>query len=377
MGSPIGGNPATSWRRVGNDDWSALKDVWAMLAGATPGASCFVGPAWVGAWLETFGPRLAPEVILFEYGDRPTGATLLVSRTERKGFLPLRRIYLHTSGEDAADGVGVEYVSLVCEPGHADAVHAALAALLAERSWDEFLFHGVTEETLSRMTRLFPGFEVETEWRPSYVVDLARLRSEGRTYEETLSKNTRSQLRRSRKRYAERGPLALRFASSTEEALVWLADLGAFHQARWSARGEAGAFASTRWRDFHTRLVASAFPVGGVQLARVSAGDQVIGLLYNLVERGRVAFYQSGFRYEDDNRLKPGLLTHALVVQACLEQGHDVYDFLAGGPEGERYKASLATDTSRLAWCVVRRPTLRNRVASGLRTAKRLLRATP
>ena len=145
----------------------------------------------------------------------------------------------------------------------------------------------------------------------------------------------------------------------------------------WSARGEVGAFASTRWRDFHTRLVASAFPVGGVQLARVSAGDQVIGLLYNLVERGRVAFYQSGFRYEDDNRLKPGQLTHALVVQACLEQGHDVYDFLAGGPEGERYKASLATDTSRLAWCVVRRPTLRNRVASGLRTAKRLLRATP
>ena len=366
-----------SWRRVGSDDWSAVEGVWAKLAGATPGRTCFVGPSWVGAWLATFGPLLAPEVILFECGDEPTGATLLVSRTERKSLLPLRRIYLHTSGEDAGDGVAVEYVSLVCEPRHADDVHAALASLLAERSWDEFLFHGVTEETLTRMTRLFPGFEVETEWRPNYVVDLARLRSEGRAYEETLSRNTRSQLRRSRNRYAERGPLALRFAASTEEALEWLADLGALHQARWSARGEAGAFASTRWRDFHARLVSAAFPVGGVQIARVCVGDHVIGLLYNLIENGRVAFYQSGFRYEDDNRLKPGLVTHALVVQACLERGYDVYDFLAGGPEGEQYKESLAMETSRLAWCVIRRPTLRNRIASGLRGVKRRLRATP
>jgi CelD/BcsL family acetyltransferase involved in cellulose biosynthesis len=366
-----------SWRRFASDDWNAVEAVWAKLAGATPGRTCFVGPAWVGAWLATFGPVLAPEVVLFESGDEPTGAALLVSRTVRRGLLPLRQIHLHTSGEDAGDGVAVEYVSLVCEPKHADEVHAALGALLAGRSWDELVLKGVTEETLSRFTRLFPGFEVETEWRPTYTVDLARLRSEGRTYEETLSHNTRAQLRQSRNRYAERGPLALHFAASTGEALAWLAELGALHQARWSARGEVGAFASTRWRAFHDRLVSAAFPAGGVQLARMCAGDHLIGLLYNLVENGRVAFYQSGFRYEDDNRLKPGLVTHALVVQACLERRHDVYDFLAGGPDGERYKKSLATDTSLLAWCVVRRPTLRNRIASALRGVKHRLRATP
>ena len=97
------------------------------------------------------------------------------------------------------------------------------------------------------------------------------------------------------------------------------------------------------------------------------------GLLPAPRREGRVAFYQSGFNYEDDNRLKPGLVTHALVVQSCIEQGYDVYDFLAGGPAGERYKESLSTDASRLAWCVIRRPTIRNRVVSWLRSLKRRL----
>ena len=67
------------------------------------------------------------------------------------------------------------------------------------------------------------------------------------------------------------------------------------------------------------------------------------------MHHGTVAFYQSGFRYEADNRLKPGLVTHALVIQACLDRGLDVYDFLASEVAGSRYKQSLATDNAKLA----------------------------
>ena len=66
-------------------------------------------------------------------------------------------------------------------------------------------------------------------------------------------------------------------------------------------------------------------------------------------------------------------MTHALVIQACLDQGLDSYDFLAGGPAGSRYKQSLATDIYPLAWTVLRRPTVRIRMASALRRIKRLV----
>ncbi len=97
-------------------------------------------------------------------------------------------------------------------------------------------------------------------------------------------------------------------------------------------------------------------------------------MLYNFVHQGTVYFYQSGFRYEEDNRLKPGHVTHALVIQACLDRGLDSYDFLASQASGSRYKQSLATDTRRLAWTVLRRPTVRTHLVSALRRLKRLVR---
>jgi CelD/BcsL family acetyltransferase involved in cellulose biosynthesis len=106
----------------------------------------------------------------------------------------------------------------------------------------------------------------------------------------------------------------------------------------------------------------------------VSAGGATIGLLYNFVHQGNVAFYQSGLRYEGDNRLKPGNVTHALVIQACLEQGLDSYDFLTGAPSGSRYKQSLATDTSPLAWTVLRRPTVQTQILSALRALRRVVK---
>jgi len=89
---------------------------------------------------------------------------------------------------------------------------------------------------------------------------------------------------------------------------------------------------------FHRRLIADALPRGEVEMLRASAGGEGFGWLYNFVSRGRVLFYLSGFRAEDDNRLKPGLVSHALAVERHLHSGAQVYDFMGGT---NRYKTSL------------------------------------
>jgi CelD/BcsL family acetyltransferase involved in cellulose biosynthesis len=110
-------------------------------------------------------------------------------------------------------------------------------------------------------------------------------------------------------------------------------------------------------------------------MARASAGGETFGMLYNFVQSGVVYFYQSGFLYEDDNRAKPGLLTHALVIQSCLDQGFERYDFLASDPLESRYKASLSTDEAPLAWTAFRRRTVRTAAFVSARRIKRFLSA--
>ena len=352
---------------------AAVIRAWASVFAASDTRSFCLSADWVGTWLDSFGADVGAEVVFFEAGGAPVGAAILGSRMVRRAFVPLRRLYFHTAGERLGDGVGVEYVAPLCHPGHAEAMLTSLAALLRSRSWDELLLPGVSEATLASMTRALPGLAVETEWRPTYQVDLARLRSRGAAYEAVLSRNTRDQLHRSLRLYRARGEVTLRLATSVPEALALFDELGALHRARWVPRGATGGFSSPRWRAFHERLIARAWPSGTVQLARVSAGDQAIGLLHNFVQDGVVAFYQSGLRFEDDNRLKPGLVTHALMIQHCLERGLAVYDFLASEPAGSRYKASLSTTTGRLAWTFLRRSNLRTATVAVLRRVKRAL----
>jgi CelD/BcsL family acetyltransferase involved in cellulose biosynthesis len=311
--------------------------------------------------------------VFFDGDDGPVGAAVLTTRTERHAVIRLRQVHLHTAGEPEAESAAVEHTGVLCDPRNADAVHAALSALIRARPWDEFILSGVSEATLPEFLTGVPGALVETVRRPTYTVDLATLRGAGTRYESVLSKSTRDQLKRTRKLYGERGEVTLTFAATLEDAYSQLDELAVLHRRRWEARGAPGAFSHERRRAFHERLIARAFPRGAVQLARVRVGDTTIGVLYNFVQDGAVAFYQSGFRYEEDNRLKPGNLTHAMVIQACLDRGLASYDFLASDPGGSRYKAALATDTAWLVWSTLRRPSRRTRAIAALRRVKRLV----
>ncbi|NJO39066.1 MAG: GNAT family N-acetyltransferase [Rhizobiales bacterium] len=114
-----------------------------------------------------------------------------------------------------------------------------------------------------------------------------------------------------------------------------------------------GAFAYPFYVAFHRRLIRAAQPSGALELVRVSAAGEPIGYLYNFLDRGRVSYYLSGFRFEQDNRLKPGLVSHALCIQRHLERGMDVYDFMAGG---QRYKLELGQPGPEIVSLAVQRP---------------------
>ncbi len=154
------------------------------------------------------------------------------------------------------------------------------------------------------------------------------------------------------------------------------AELVELHQRTWTVRGKPGAFSSARFRRFHERIIERGLPRGEIQLIRVSAGADSIGVLYNLCCSGHVAYYQSGLRYEADQKLKPGLVCHALAVERALQEGFDEYDFLAAAnEEGNRYKQSLCNATRELGWLTFRRESVRTRAADITHVLKQRLMA--
>jgi CelD/BcsL family acetyltransferase involved in cellulose biosynthesis len=162
------------------------------------------------------------------------------------------------------------------------------------------------------------------------------------------SANTRQQIRRSDRLYERGGRLAVDVAGSVEAAHTMLEEMAVLHQATWLARGRPGSFAEPFFRRFHRALIARAVPRGEAALLKVSCDQDVVGILYNFVHRGRMSAYQSGFAYRaGEPQAKPGLTCHYRAIQFALDQGLDIYDFLAGE---DRYKRSLADSSDRQNW---------------------------
>jgi CelD/BcsL family acetyltransferase involved in cellulose biosynthesis len=238
------------------------------------------------------------------------------------------RLWLNQTGDTAEDSVFIEHNGLLAAPEAAPLVAEALRVTAGQAS---LVLSGIDEATLAAASGA--GWLEQRERRFAPCVALDRL---DRPFLETLSANARSQIRRSLRLY---GPdLRLARAVSLEQAQAFLSELIDLHQASWVARGAPGAFATGIMRGFHQELIARAWPLGRADLLRITAGDRVIGLLYNLIADGVVHSYQSGFAYSADAREKPGLCCHALAIQHYADAGARAYDLLGGA---DRYKLTL------------------------------------
>lgn len=354
--------------------WPEVSKLWAELDEVSPYSSFYLSTEWTTVWLEVFGEVLQPEILVFENEERATGMCLLVPSTERRGPFRVKRIYLNTVGGDIEDRTLMEFNNLLCRAGWEEKNVGALAAYLQSLEWDEFVVEGISPGPLLECFRVggFSQLPPVTSTMPSYYVNLEQLRQSGASYESSLSSNTREQLRRSVRRYATIGEVRVEVATELFRAEQLFDEMCGMHQSRWQKKGETGAFGPGRRLEFHRTLISQAFEKGSIQLLRVAAGEQTIGILYNFVKNGKVYFFQSGFNYSDDKHLKPGLVTHVFAVRYCLNAGFTEYDFLAGDAQ---YKRSLARECRQLNWVVFARPRTKLFVIERLRAMKRRLRS--
>ncbi|MDJ0710565.1 MAG: GNAT family N-acetyltransferase [Woeseiaceae bacterium] len=332
----------------------------------------FLSWDWIGSWLSALPQHIVPSLLCVSTGDRTVGLGILTRTDQRRhGVIHSQVLSLNQSGDAELDGIAIEHNDILVEHGlEADVTAAALAWLAREyRRWDEFNVSWATTEVASRMTAArgpMPAPRAVDE-RPYFIVGLDEVRRSGGDYLATLSRNTRYQIRRAMKRYAEAGPVELSRAASIDEALEMLEQLRSLHEEHWKKRGEPGAFHDEFRQSFHRQLVSSCFASGGVDLLRVSAGGEPFGYLYNFFHRGVVYNYQSGFRYTDDAKLKPGLVSHAVAIQDYLDRDVVAYDFLMGR---HRYKQSLANRTGAMARLIFQQPRLRFRLENLMRDIK-------
>jgi CelD/BcsL family acetyltransferase involved in cellulose biosynthesis len=329
--------------------------------------SFFTSWAWLGTWLETLPPTVAPQVLRLERNGECRGAALVVPHVGRRHGLVLSRgLHLNETGNPDFDCVTIEHNGFAgLDPDD----HAAWRAITdwfasGAAAADELHIPGVTSdiecgEHASRCLR-------SERTSAAYRVDLVRVRSAGGKIGASMSANARQQLNRSKRDLAALGPLVLDAAQTVDEALSFFEGLKHLHIRSWTRRSRPHAFTYPFWEQFHRRLIERFVAAGTVEMLRLSAGAKPLGYLYNFCRDGRVYAYQSGFA-DEDRRLRPGYVAHALAIERHCAAGAATYDFMAGS---NRLKESFATDRYVMRWCTIQRPLLRFKAENAARAAK-------
>lgn len=352
-------------------DPAAVAAVWRPLSEATK-PTYFLAWPWVENWLATVPRHIWLRLLVVEGADGLPAAACFLGRrlVRRTGVVFSRALYLNATGHPELDDIVIEHNGWLARSPHEWPL-ARLLDHLPRRGWDELVLDAVDPSSIAGYDGGWSRRLKVQRSAPCPIVELDRVRASSGGYLALLGSQTRSQIRRASRLYEERGPVTFDVATDEAKARSIFDELVVLHQATWARRGQRGVF-DGYLRTFHERLIARRIRDGEIQLVRVRAGDHTIGCLYNFVWNGVVSFYQSGFVYEQDNRLKPGLVCHAEAVSHAARAGHRTYDFLGGDA---RYKQSLATSSGELVWASVQRPRPQLLVEDSLRRLRDRVRS--
>ena len=352
------------------DGSESIKSMWHDLQLRSE-YSFFQSWTWISAWLDSLSDTTGMLLLETRRNDEVVGLAVLGHNTLRRhNIFSSEALLVSESGIPSCDALTVEHSGLLIEQGIEVSVIQKCLEFLRDShiNWDEFYVSGVEKvqaqtyiDATAKVSKLEP--EVSSE-RPYLFVDLEAIRTSNNSYLETLSANTRYQINRSKRLYENNGPLTLRSAETLEEALGMFSQMKKLHQHSWNRRGHPGAFLSQFSNQFHAKLIKSGHSRGEIQLIEIRAGSKAFCYLYNFVHGGMVSNYQSGFRYEDDPKFKPGSVSHALAIEHNLKLGHKAYDLLMGD---QRFKRSLTTHDASMVGLVVRQSRFKFHVESKLR----------
>lgn len=279
-------------------------DLWARSESATP----FQSPAWLLAWWRAFHPGALATIAVWRSGGLVALAPLYLSDDEHgRRLMPV--------------GIGIsDYLDLIADDRPAlDALATGAAQVAGWRRWElEELAPGAVAHGVGVPS----GCDLdEADQSTCLVVPL------GTPAAERLRPSARRHLNLARNR-ARRAGLDLRRLGSADAA-AFLAELVRLHEARWTARGEAGVLADPRVRSFHGDVAPELAGRGLARFYLAVEGGAAVAALLVLAGRDRAMAYLSGLDPEEAHA-SPGRLLLDRAVEDAAEEGLGEFHFLRG-----------------------------------------------
>lgn len=335
-----------------DDEFAALAPAWNRLHDEAEAASVFNSWAWLYEWWRSYGAGRHLRLLVARQGSTIVGVLPLYLRQARTLGVPVRVLRPVGIGADTHPDDLSPVLARGCEPEAALALARAALGLPGADAW---LFSEIDPRS---------AFPAALE---AAAGELGRRLASGRStriayldlpdtwagFLDTLGRDRRWQLRRSRRRLAQEH--GARFFVWDDPATLGGAveRLAALHRMRWSVAGKRHSFATAAYIDFHRNVIKSFFRRRWLRLYCLEVDGEIGAMIYCYRFRRRVFLMQAGFDPRH-RRLGIGKALLGYALEHAIGEGNEVFDFLRGE---HRYKEELATGHRHTLCVYVFRPT--------------------
>ncbi len=316
-----------------------LGDKWLRLERSS-NCSVFLSWQWIGNWLDLVTDKLF--LVEAYHDDKVVGLGFFVEKSRKVfGCISVKQWWLHRTGMQQQDQIWIEYNDFLLDESCSDVVREEMVRAVADfdPSVREIIIGLSVDDKIEHFSGSFAklGFsETSTVETNGYLASLSCFKDDDLNL--ILSKNTRQQISRSKKRLQAQGTLCFEVFSEPHKLIELFPKIASIHIDKWQATNEGSGFSNPLFESFHNAIVLNNTNET-VQVAVLSLNKEELGYLVNLVYNNKVYFYLSALQQSPDNKVKIGMTLHAEAMQYYAEKGFESYDFLGGDA---RYKQSLS-----------------------------------
>ena len=269
------------------------------------------------------------------------------------------------TGEHERDEVLSEFLDIFILPGYeSDVLNMLSIHSVSNMRWDFADFRNVKGTSFlimeflpkmrsaNRIVRVrHSGYRYWLDLPPSWGEYLERLKS-----------SDRRKINLSRNRLEERDSLAYvpdaREATTISESFETLTHL---HGDRWNSKGKRGVFSSSKFSQFHLRLLNKYSETLGAKISFLTMNSKPLAVLYTFCQHRTTYYYQGGFDSISAKKFSPGRAMLTYAIENAIETKMQVFDFLMSRKKS--YKRHYGCNTEEVFNVSFHNPSFRSRVA--------------
>jgi CelD/BcsL family acetyltransferase involved in cellulose biosynthesis len=316
------------------NELSRLEPEWNALLSSSQANAIFLTWEWIQAWRTIVGEekKLFIVTITDDQGRLLGVAPFYEYRFLWANLIPYRALRI------LADySTGSEYGDWIVDSAHEQQVMPMIAQGLAQsRDWDVIWMPRISgwSNALNRITQALSSAGLIYHSRPSLFSSFP-LPDSLEKYEAGFSAKKRQQLRRNRRHLMSRPGVDIIRCSNQNELPNFLESLFDLHHRRRMLLDDPGCFIRRPAEaDFYRNFLPRALKKGWLRLAALTQDGTIEAIQLGYVYNGDFLQMQEGFNPDYVNGA--GNVLRHIVIEDCITEGLNNYDFLGGYSEHKR-----------------------------------------